>query len=103
GVSQYDATQQRFVSVPVDLGPEGDQVFLILYGTGWRYHSSLSAVTTKIGGVNAETSYAGLQGDYAGLDQLNVRLPRSLAGRGEVDVMLSVDGTAANVVRVSVK
>ncbi|MDQ3009873.1 MAG: hypothetical protein M3X11_04125, partial [Acidobacteriota bacterium] len=102
-LSRYDATQQRFVSVPIDVGPEGDQVFLILYGTGWRYRSSLSAVTMKIGGVNAETSYAGLQGDYAGLDQLNVRLPRSLAGRGEVDVVLSVDGTAANVVRVSVK
>jgi uncharacterized protein (TIGR03437 family) len=102
-LSRYDTTQQRFVSTPIDLGPEGEQVFLILYGTGWRYRSSLAAVTAKIGGVNSETLYAGPQGDFAGLDQLNVRLPRSLAGRGEVDITLSVDGAAANIVRISIK
>jgi hypothetical protein len=30
--------------------------------------------------------------------QSNVRLPRSLAGRGEVDVVMMVDGKAANTV-----
>lgn len=102
-LSRYDAAQQRFVAAPIDLGPEGEQVFLILYGTGWRYRSSLTGVATKIGGATAETLYAGPQGSFVGLDQLNVRLPRSLAGRGEVDIVLTVDSVSANVVRVSVK
>jgi uncharacterized protein (TIGR03437 family) len=60
-------------------------------------------VTARIGGVDAETIYAGAQGDFAGLDQVNLRLPRSLAGRGEVDVAVNVDGVPANAVRVAVK
>lgn len=35
------------------------------------------------------------------LDQVNLLLPRSLAGRGEVDVALSIDGQTANLVKVS--
>jgi len=53
--------------------------------------------------VEAETLYAGPQGAYEGLDQLNVRIPRSLAGRGEVDVILNVDGHEANHVKVHIK
>ena len=38
-----------------------------------------------------------------GLDQINVRIPRSLIGRGEVDVVLMVDNQRANVVKVNIK
>lgn len=102
-VARFDSTQNKFVPLPIDLGPESDQVFLLLYGTGWRNRSSLSAVTTKIGAQSVETSYAGLQGDYVGLDQINALLPRSLMGRGEVDVVVTIDGVTANTVRVSIK
>ncbi|MGH9844954.1 MAG: hypothetical protein ACREEM_40065 [Blastocatellia bacterium] len=101
-VAQFDQAQQRFVAVPVDLGPETDQVFLILFATGVRYRSALNAVTARIGGVDAQVTFAGAQGDYVGLDQVNVRLPRSLIGRGEVDVALTVDGQAANTVKLSI-
>src|SRR5262245_40388968 len=104
-VAQLDTTLNppRFVSIPLDLGPSADTVFLILYGTGIRNRSSLMAVTAVIGGVNAQADYAGLVPGFVGLDQLNVRLPRSLIGRGEVDVALMVDGQAANVVQVNFK
>jgi len=85
------------------LGPETDQVFLVPFGTGFRFRSSLSAVTVKIGGADVEVLYAGEAPGFIGLDQLNVRLSRSLIGRGEVDVALTVDGRTANVVRVNVK
>ncbi len=105
-VVQFDAAQNKFVAVPIDLGPDlgnaSDQVFLILYGTGIRHRSSLSAVSVQIGGVEAEVEYAGAQGDFIGLDQINVRLPRSLAGRGEVDVVLTVEGQPANTVKVAI-
>lgn len=91
------------VPASIDLGPEGTQVFLVLFGTGIRGRSSLPAVTARIGGVNAQVQYAGPQPEFAGLDQVNVVLPRELAARGEVDVALAVDGIAANTVRVNFK
>lgn len=93
-----------FVPVPIDLGPESDQVFLILYGTGIRGRSALSAVTATIGGVSVPVTFAGAQGTFVGLDQINLGpLPRSLAGRGEVDVVLTVDGKTSNTVRVTIR
>jgi uncharacterized protein (TIGR03437 family) len=100
-ITRFDSSQNKFVAVPIDLGPPSDQVFLILYGTGWRSRSSLTAATVKIGGADTEILYAGLADGFVGLDQLNARLPRSLAGRGEVDIVLTVDGKPANIVRVS--
>lgn len=102
-VAQFDTATGRFVAVPIDLGPEGEQVFLILFGTGFRAASSLNNVTARIGGTNAEVLFAGSQGGFAGLDQTNLRIPRSLAGRGEVDVVLTVDGKPANTVRINIK
>ncbi|MGH9854049.1 MAG: hypothetical protein ACREBD_29750 [Blastocatellia bacterium] len=102
-IAQFDSAQNRFVSTPIALGPEGDQVFLILYGTGLRNRSSLAAVTCTIGGVAVPVLYAGETPGFAGLDQVNIGpLPRSLTGRGEVDVVLTVDGRQANVVRIRV-
>ncbi len=102
-IGRFDPVQNNFVAMPIDLGPVGEQVFLILYGTGVRYRSALSAVTAKIGGVAAQVSFAGAQENFVGLDQVNVLIPRSLVGRGEVDVVLTVDGKTANAVRVSIK
>jgi len=102
-VSSFDAGQSRFVSVPIDLGPASDQVFLILNGTGIRGRSALTAVTATIGGVAAPVIFAGPQGDFVGLDQINVGIPRSLIGRNEVDVVLIVDGKTANTVKVNIK
>ncbi len=103
-VSQFDSAQNRFVPAPIDLGPEGDQVFPILFCTGLRNRSALSAVMCTIGGMNVPVLFAAAAPGLAGLDQVNVGpLPRSLAGRGEVDVVLSVDGRTANTVRIAIK
>ncbi len=102
-VAQYDTGQGKYVTVPIDLGPETDQVFLVLFGTGIRGFSALSAVTASIGGGNSGVDFAGPQGTFVGLDQINVRLSRSLIGRGEIDVGLTVDGQASNTVRVSIR
>ncbi len=102
-VAQFDPAQDRFVAVPIDLGFETDQVFLVLFGTGLRYRSALSAVAARIGGVDAQITFAGAQGSFVGLDQVNVRLSRSLSGRGEADVALAVDGQASNTVRINIR
>jgi uncharacterized protein (TIGR03437 family) len=93
----------KYVALPIDLGPEGDQVFLVIFGTGIRHRSSLAGVTATVGGVAVEVLYAGQQGFFFGLDQVNLRLARSLAGRGLVNVALTVDGMPANVLQVVIK
>jgi virginiamycin B lyase len=98
----FDTAQNRFVAREINLGPESDRVFLILFGSGFRFRSALSAVSVKIGGVDSTVSFAGAQGDFAGLDQINVLLPRSLAGRGEVEIVLMVEGRSANRVVVRI-
>jgi uncharacterized protein (TIGR03437 family) len=101
-VARFDSAQNRFVAAPIDLSDPSDQVFLLLFGTGIRNRSSLASVSVKIGGVDAEALYAGAQGGFVGLDQVNARLPRSLSGRGEVDVVLTVDGKTTNIVRIGI-
>jgi len=85
---------------PIDLGAESDQVILLLFGTGIRGGKQVSV---RIGGLEAPVLGFAAQGQFAGLDQVNIRLPRALAGRGEVDVALTVDGKAANVVKVRIQ
>ncbi|MBL8186373.1 MAG: hypothetical protein JNK38_00110 [Acidobacteria bacterium] len=102
-VALFDPASNNFVALPIDLGPASDQVFLLLFGTGIRNRSSLSAVTVQVGNVVAPLNFAGAQMDFVGLDQINALLPRSLAGQGDVDVVVSVDGLMANPLRVNIK
>jgi len=74
-----------------------------MFGTGIRLRSSLSAVSAKLGGVDAQATFAGALDGFVGLDQVNTRIPRSLIGRGEVDVVLTVDGKPANTITASIK
>lgn len=101
-IAQFDAPSGRFVARPIDLGPETDQVFLILFGTGIRGGTTISTAA-NVGGFNAPVEYAGAQGSFTGLDQINLRLPRTLAGRGEVDVLITVKGKPANPVKVRIR
>ena len=84
---------------PVDLGASGD-VYLVLYGSG---RGGTATATATIGGVAATVEYAGAQGLYAGLDQYNLIIPRSLAGRGRVPVVLTVGGFATNPVYITIR
>ena len=101
-VAQFDQAQNSFVSLPIDLGPEAEQVFLVLFGTGIRF-AGPGTVMAKIGGMAVDVLYAGPHGEFVGADQVNLRLPRSLAGRGQVDVFITVDGQTSNTVRVSIQ
>jgi uncharacterized protein (TIGR03437 family) len=72
------------------------QPYLVLYGTGIR-GSAQSNVSVKIGNIAAPVLYAGAQGGYPGLDQVDVSLPSSLKGRGQLVVTVTVNGQAANM------
>jgi uncharacterized protein (TIGR03437 family) len=102
-VAAYDTVRNQYVALPLDLGPASDQVFLVLFGTGIRARSALQAVTAKLGGTDAEVLFAGAQGDLVGLDQINLRLPGSLAGRGLINIELTADDNRSNVVQINIK
>ncbi|HQR34766.1 MAG TPA: SBBP repeat-containing protein [Blastocatellia bacterium] len=99
--------QGKFVPLPIDFGPNlgsaSDQLYLLLFGSGWRGRSSEQAVKAQIGNVSIPVIYAGVQGDFVGEDQINLQLPRSLAGKGEQIVSVTVDGQLANLVTVAFK
>lgn len=103
---QFDAAQNQFVPLPIDLGvrPENfnDDVYLILFGTGIRGRGSLSGVEIMIGNRFLDAFYAGSVDGFAGLDQINVQLTGSGLQRGESDVRLAVDGQLGNSVRISI-
>ena len=100
-IARFDATLNKIVSVPIDLGPPTDEVYLVLFGTGLRFRAN--PVALKIGDLDAPVIFAGSQGFFEGLDQVNALLPRSLVGRGEMDMELVVDGVPANTTRVNIK
>lgn len=88
------------IAGPVTLGPASSQPTLILYGTGFN---GAKNVTATIAGASAPVAYAGPQGTYTGLDQINLPLPASLAGRGQVDIVVTAGGKASNPVNITIR
>ena len=90
------------VARPISLGSPAEQVYLILFGTGIRQAGTgQTSVTVK--GLAAPVTYAGPQPQFAGLDQVNVLLPKALAGSGDVIVLLTAQGADANPVHLSIR
>jgi uncharacterized protein (TIGR03437 family) len=98
----------RFIARPIDLGPDTDRVFLILFLTGLRNapntdgnngNGSAENVRVLVGGALQSSTFAGAQGTFAGLDQVNVEIPRSLLdptipGSRQINVSVKVPGFA---------
>ena len=97
-VFQCGLTADSCVPAAMDLskGP----VYLTLYGTGIRNRSALANVRAAIGGVDSPALFAGAQGVFPALDQVNIQVPDSLRGRGTVSIVLTVDGQSTNPVTV---
>jgi uncharacterized protein (TIGR03437 family) len=87
----------------MDPGPEGNFLVVTFYGTGLRKRSDLANVTATIGGVPVPVQFAGAQGQFPTLDQLNVQIPGNLRGRGEVTVVFTVDGKSTNPVTINIQ
>lgn len=100
-IAEYDVAKQRFVPKPISLGEETDKTYLLLFSSGLRQRKDLSSVTVRIGNTTLPPLYAGPQGDFDGLDQVNVLLPRTFQGSGELRLVLSAEGQDANQVRIA--
>lgn len=106
GEASYEspAAQGTSTYVPRPISLDGSsQVYLVLYGTGFRQHS-LNPVIAEIDGVKVPVLYAAGQSQYPGLDQINVGpLPMELTGRGTVDLVVTTDGVPANTVQIAIQ
>ncbi len=89
----------------VDPGTTARPNFLVLYGTGLRRavasnpndaNGVAEAVTVLIQGVPATVAYAGQSPPWMGLDQLNIIIPPELAGLGQLQVRVLVNGRSSN-------
>ena len=84
--------------VPIDPGVDAP-VYLSFYGTG----IGAGPAVVNFGATSVNATYAGPQGQFPGLDQVNVPLTLSLRGAGEVHVTVTVNGVTSNPVRISVQ
>jgi uncharacterized protein (TIGR03437 family) len=89
------------VANPINLGLASDQVYLELYGTGIQA-AGTSNVQVTVGGTSVPVQYAG-KSTFTGEDQVNIILPHSLAGAGDVIVQVTASGIAANPVQITIQ
>jgi uncharacterized protein (TIGR03437 family) len=92
------------VSVPISLGVDV-AAFVTVNATDLRGRSSDAAVQLTIGeqkvaiqSINALDD----SGPSAGVDQLFFPVPLTLRGSGEVDMVVTVDGTTSNTARINI-
>ena len=99
-----------YQSSPYSLSVNGQSNYLSFFGTGFRGAAAMNpddengvaeSVTATIGGVPARVLYAGAQGFFVGVDQINIELPRELSNRmnpgvNQLEVVISLNGIEAN-------
>ena len=99
---------------PTVLDPGVNGLFVSLFGTGFRYapntdtnaaNGAAESVSITIGGtaVPTATLFAGAQGTLIGVDQINFKIPASFAGKGLVDLIVTIDGKASNTMKLNIK
>ncbi len=75
--------------------------YLILFATGVR-NAPNGSVSVTINGVAATVTFVGAQPNFAGVDQLNVIIPPTLAAAGRVKVRITAGGIASNEVTIKI-
>jgi uncharacterized protein (TIGR03437 family) len=95
----FNATTNRYITRPISFGAVTDRIFLEVYLTGIRGVKDPNGdgnlnenVWVLIGGQTIKPAFVGKQGFYAGLDQLNFELPRSLNGKGKMSLAVQAIG-----------
>ncbi|MBK9316683.1 MAG: M36 family metallopeptidase [Acidobacteria bacterium] len=99
---------------PFDVNVNGQPNILVLYGTGFRNapaadpfdgNGIAEALQATIDGLPATVLYAGAQGSFSGLDQINLIIPQGLAGTGQrrVEIRISINGVEANLVSILIR
>lgn len=94
------------VLVPARPAAEDEALFLVLFGTGWRNHAKANGrlregVSAYLNDTPAQVTFASAQGDFHGLDQMNIQIAPSL--KGKQVVRIQADGKLANPVEIALR
>ncbi len=99
---------------PITIERRGDEIYLILFGTGLRYAPNTNSandiafggstianvaesVEVTIGGKLARVDFAGAQGGFYGLDQVNVQIPADAVASPTAPVIIKVRDANGNL------
>ena len=97
----YQLASGNVIALPVSLGPSTEEVYLEIYGTGFRNAKSFTAT---VGGLSVPVLGAAATSQFVGEDQVNIGpLPQALVGQGSVNIVITADGQAANTVNVTIQ
>ena len=95
----WNCSKSGCSTVPIPLTRHASTTVRI-EGTGFRFTSSTASVHVIVDGIAVPVEGFGpIPNDSH--DQVTIRLPKELRGRGEVDLWLVADGALSNVVRIN--
>src|SRR5215813_789618 len=77
--------------------------FVMLFGTAMRFGSTDLTNAIKIGNTDVTPMFIGPAPGFAGLIQINFQVPQSLAGAGDVNLTVMMDGKPSNPVKLRIK
>ncbi len=101
-LTTYDGVVYDSVTNPdgsaktVNVGSSWRPNYLLLFGTGMR---NVTGLRVRIGNTEITPLYAGAQGSFAGLDQVNLMLPSNMSG-GIAEITLVSDSRISNTVQL---
>ena len=98
----YDCGSGTCVTVPLDLGPDSTTVAVQFAVTGVRSQTDPGAYAVTVGDQMADVTAIDVSAAVPGVDLVTVNLPRSLAGLGDLDVIVTVGGRTSNAVRITI-
>jgi uncharacterized protein (TIGR03437 family) len=84
----------------LSLGSPTDTLYVELYGTGIR---GAASVQCFVAGQSVPVLYSSLVAGDPGLDQIDISIPKSLAGSGDVRVYVVADGVVSNAVGLNIQ
>ena len=103
----------NYLPPPFAITVNGKPNYVVLFGTGVRNATALNpgdengvaeSMRVTIDGIETKVLYAGAQGQYVGLDQINLELPAALQGGGRrVEVAITLNGVEANRITILLK
>ncbi|HNG34194.1 MAG TPA: kelch repeat-containing protein, partial [Blastocatellia bacterium] len=107
-ITRFNPATNAMEPVTIEPKTAGEQLFLILFLTGARGAADGSrgndageTVHLLLGGEEIVPTFVGPQGIFLGLDQMNVKIPPSLFGRGVVDAVVNYSTLAvSNTVQI---
>ncbi|MCZ2079979.1 MAG: hypothetical protein HUU41_17150 [Bryobacteraceae bacterium] len=96
----YACGSSGCVARPISQARSGETLFLVLPATGIRNHGG-TPVRLRMAGQYVPVTYAGPQGHYAAVDQINAQVPPSL--RGGIGIVAVVGSTLSNTVTLTLQ